>query len=137
MIRSKLNFKWISALFLVVLAGMILRIVNLGYADYQGDEIKAFYLPAPGQSIPEFLFTQRKGPLQFIITGILTLVDPLYENHLLMRFFFSLAGCLALLFFSLLAASLYGKRISIYATLFMVTNGILVGLSGLRNINLT
>ena len=129
MIRSKLNFKWISALFLVVLAGMILRIVNLGYADYQGDEIKAFYLPAPGQSIPEFLFTQRKGPLQFIITGILTLVDPLYENQLLMRFFFSLAGCLALLFFSLLAASLYGKRISIYATLFMVTNGILVGLS--------
>lgn len=129
MILSKFNLKWIFPVFLVILAGMTLRMVNLGYADYQGDEIKAFYLPAPGQSIPDFLFTQRKGPLQFIITGILTLVDPLYENQLLMRFFFSLAAGIALIFFYLLAASLYGKRISIYATLFMATNGILVGLS--------
>ena len=128
-IHRKEFLKWIFSLSLVILAGFILRIVNLGYSDYQGDEIKAFYLPAPGQSIPEFLFTQRKGPLQFIITGILTLVDPLYENQLLMRLFFSLAGGLALIFFSLLAVSLFGKRISIYATLFMATNGILVGLS--------
>jgi hypothetical protein len=75
-IHRKGNLEWIFSLLFVFLAGMILRIVNLGYSDYQGDEIKAFYLPAPGQSIPEFLFTQRKGPLQFIITGILTLVDP-------------------------------------------------------------
>jgi len=123
------NLKWFLVPIVAILAGIILRMVNLGYADYQGDEIKAFYLPEPGHSIAEFLFTQRKGPLQFMITGILTLVDPLYENQFLMRVFFALAGCLALIFFYLLAASLFGKRIGVYSTFFMATNGILVGLS--------
>lgn len=114
---------------LVITAGWSLRFINLGYADYQGDEIKAFYLPAPDQPISDFLFTQRKGPVQFIITGLLTLIDPLYENEFLMRMFFSLAGCLALVFFYLLIASLFGKRISLYASFFMASNGFLVGLS--------
>lgn len=119
----------ILPIFLVISGGWSLRLINLGYADYQGDEIKAFYLPAPDQSIPDFLLTQRKGPLQFIITGILTLIDPLYENEFLIRLFFSLAGCLTLIFFYLLNASLFGKRISLYATFFLATNGFLVGLS--------
>jgi hypothetical protein len=114
---------------LVLSAGWSLRLVNLGYADYQGDEIKAFYLPTPEQSISDFLFTQRKGPIQFIITGLLTLIDPLYENEFLMRILFALAGCLALAFFYLLLASLFGKRISLFASFFMATNGFLVGLS--------
>lgn len=113
---------------LVISAGFSLRLVNLGYADYQGDEIKAFYLPEPGQSIPDFLFTQRKGPVQFIITGFLSRFDTFYENQFLMRIFFALAGCLALVFFYLLVASRFGKHIALYAGFFFATNGFLVGL---------
>ncbi len=126
--RLSALFLKVFPLILVISAGFCLRLVNLGYADYQGDEIKAFYLPEPDQSVSDFLFTQRKGPVQFIITGFLSRFDTFYENQFLMRIFFALAGCLALVFFYLLVASRFGKHIALYASFFFATNGFLVGL---------
>jgi len=123
------NLKWFLVPIVAILAGIILRMVNLGYADYQGDEIKAFYLPEPGHSIAEFLFTQRKGPLQFMITGILTLVDPLYENQFLMRVFLRACRMPGSDIFLFTGSFTFWKRIGVYSTFFMATNGILVGLS--------
>ena len=48
-----------------------LRLVNLGYSDYQGDEIKALFLPTVGQGLMKFIFAQRKGPIQFFITYLI------------------------------------------------------------------
>jgi len=76
-----------------------LRLVNLGYSNYQGDEIKALSLPTPGQNLVDFIFQQRKGPTQFIITYLIKLVNPTFTNEFLARLPFALAGILAVFFF--------------------------------------
>lgn len=116
--------------FLLILAiALFLRIVNLGYSDYQGDEIKALFIPAPGQTQWDFLLDQRKGPVQFIITGLLALFDPHFESQFLMRLPFAVAGFLAVLFFYKLVELHFGKRVAFYASFFFATNGFIVGLS--------
>ena len=65
------------AAFGVVLGiGALLRLWNLGYANFQGDEVKALF-PADGvDDLNAFLFDQRKGPLQFLVTFMIHLIDP-------------------------------------------------------------
>jgi len=60
--RRYLSIKFIKEnihLILVILVAGVLRFVNLGYSDFQGDEIKALYLPDGGS----FLVTSwiKKG----------------------------------------------------------------------------
>ena len=57
-LTDKLTFKHLPLLFLVVVT-LWLRVANLGYSDYQGDEIKALFLPDPGQTATQFLMEQR------------------------------------------------------------------------------
>ena len=52
-----------------------LRFINLGYSDYEGDEIKALYLPEAGQKLSDFLVSQKKGPVQFLITYLIKFID--------------------------------------------------------------
>ncbi len=101
-------FKYLGIIFLIVVT-LWLRFANLGYSDFQGDEIKALYLPTSGQSFTQFLFDQRKGPTQFVITYLLNLVDPLYTNQLLLRLPFAIASALAVLFFYKLVNYHFGK----------------------------
>ncbi len=126
--KSLLNRYYGALTFLIIIAG-VLRLVNLGYSDYQGDEIKALFLPEPGQSIWDFLLTQRKGPLQFVVTWLVRLFDPSYDNYLLIRLPFAIAGIISVYFFYKLVKEHFGNRISLYATLFFLTNGFLVAFS--------
>lgn len=127
-IKKFLN-RYYGALSLLVILGAILRFFNLGYSDYQGDEIKAFLLPEPGQSVWNFLLTQRKGPMQFLITFIFKLIDHGYDNQFLVRLPFALAGVVAIYFFYKFVKEHFGNRISLYATLFFLTNGFLIAFS--------
>ncbi|MCK5429178.1 MAG: hypothetical protein KAI94_06885 [Anaerolineales bacterium] len=76
----KVKAKLLPVVFLVF-ATLWLRLVNLGYSDYQGDEIKALYLPDTGQSLTDYLFLQRKGPTQFITSYLIYLFHPSYTNQ--------------------------------------------------------
>lgn len=105
-----------------------LRIVNLGYADYQGDEIKALWRPAEGQSGIDFLYMQKKGPTEFFVTYLFRYFDPTFSNEFLQRLPFALAGILSIYFFYRLISKLYGKKIALYGTLLFSINGIFVGL---------
>ena len=67
----------------LLISAFYLRFANLGYSDFQGDEIKALLLPDSGQTISDFLLTQRKGPMQFFVTYILGIFDPSYRNQFL------------------------------------------------------
>ena len=58
----KVKAKLLPVVFLVF-ATLWLRLVNLGYSDYQGDEIKALSLPGSDQGLVGFLIEQRKGPV--------------------------------------------------------------------------
>ena len=95
---KKLIEKINLALFGLMVPAVILRLFNLGYSDYQGDEIKALYLPGTGENFFSYLLDQRKGPVQFIITYFLKFINPDYTNQLLMRMPFALAGILSVFF---------------------------------------
>lgn len=107
-----------------------LRLVNIGYSNYQGDEIKAFYLPKGGQNFVSFLLAQRKGPVQFVVNMIThDFVGLSYDNQFLTRLPFGIASALSVYFFYKLIFKHYGKKIALYSTFFFATNGFLVAFS--------
>lgn len=114
---------------IIILISLWLRFYNLGYSDYQGDEIKALFLPSADQSVYEFLLDQRKGPVQFFITYLLKFLNPDYTNELLIRLPFALAGFLAIFFFYKLIEMHFGRKVAFYAAFFASTNGFFIGLS--------
>ncbi|MDX1415707.1 MAG: glycosyltransferase family 39 protein [Candidatus Promineifilaceae bacterium] len=114
---------------LLLISLLWLRLVNLGYSDYQGDEIKALFLPAEGQSLVDFLLSQRKGPTQFIITYLMGILDPSFQNQFLIRLPFAAAFVLASGFFYFFVKNHFGKKIALYATFFFSFNGVFVALS--------
>lgn len=93
------KFKTIIPLIYLIFVTLWLRLSNLGYSNYQGDEIKALYLPQLGENLLDFLLRQRKGPIQFLVTYGMRIFNPSYDNELLMRLPFALAGILAIYFF--------------------------------------
>ncbi len=105
------------------------RLVNLGYSNYQGDEISA--LPASGlaEGLMSFLLGQRKGPVQFLTTLLVEQVNPGFRSEMLTRLPFALAGILAVYFFYKLVAFQFDKKIALYASLLLTTNGLIVGLT--------
>lgn len=113
---------------LIVLSGM-LRLFNLGYSDYQGDEIKALYLPEEGEGFFSFILDQRKGPLQFVITYFIKLVDSDYSDRFLARFFFAAAGVIAVYLLYKLVEAHFGKLAAGLASFFLATNGLFVAFS--------
>lgn len=129
-IKSLFN-KIISHLPIIVvtLTSFSLRFINLGYSDYQGDEIKSFFILEPGQTIAEFLLNQRKGPGQFFITLLVKQINPSYENEFATRFLFALAGSLAVVFFYKFTNDNFNKKVAFYSSMFFATNGFFVALS--------
>ena len=117
------------ALLLIVLLGGALRFVNLNYSDFQGDEIRALYIPIQGESFINFLLRQRKGPFQFLISYLVSLVDPTFTHYFIDRLPFALAGTLSLIFFYLFAKKLFNSRVAFFSGLFLATNGFFVALS--------
>ncbi len=120
-------------LHLVILGviGFLLRFINLGYSNYQGDEIKAFLIPDSGQSTWDFLLTQRKGPVQFVITYFLQVLDPELLHRFIVRLPFALAGFIAIFVFYKLIKTHFGSKVAFYSTFFFTTNGFIVAFSRL------
>ena len=116
-------------LIILVLVSAVLRLVNLGYSDFQGDEIKALYLPESGQTFFSYLMDQRKGPVQFIITFLLKFIDPGYNHQFLLRLPFALAGVLSVIFFFKLVKIHFGEKIAFYSSMFFATNGFFIAFS--------
>jgi len=127
--RSLKERPYLIPLACLILVTVWLRIANLGYSDYQGDEIKALATPLSGESVGEFLLEQRKGPVQFLVTYGIQLVHPSLSNQFLTRLPFALAGILAVYFFYRLVALIYGRKIGLIASFFLSINGLYIGLS--------
>lgn len=105
-----------------------MRLWNLGYSDYQGDEIKALYNPKEVSSV-KFFLNQRKGPVQFAVTAGLKTFSPDYRNRLLLRLPFALAGFGSVVIFYYLARDLFGEKIAFYSSIFFATNGFFIAFS--------
>lgn len=116
-------------LLIIIVLSFVLRFIHLGYSDFQGDEIKALYLPLQDQSFFTYIMDQRKGPVQFIITFLLKFIDPSYNNQFLIRLPFAIAGFLSVYFFFKLIEIHFGKKIAFYSSLFLATNGFFIAFS--------
>jgi 4-amino-4-deoxy-L-arabinose transferase-like glycosyltransferase len=116
-------------IFLVLVVTTVLRLINLGYSNLQGDEIKALFLSPQGQSVTDFLLTQRKGPIQFLITGAIKLITPDYSNEVLLRLPFALAGIASVFVFHKLLSNLFNSRLAFYASILLSVNGLFIAFS--------
>ncbi len=117
------------ALFFVVAVCIFLRLVSLGYSEYQGDETQALYLPKADQTMVQFLLSQKKGPVQYLITAAIKAVSGGYSNTFLTRLPFALAGVLAGMFFYLVVRNITDSTTALFSLAFYATNGMFVAFS--------
>jgi 4-amino-4-deoxy-L-arabinose transferase-like glycosyltransferase len=125
---KKYNF-WFLAFLGVFILSIFLRFYNLSYSDYQGDEIKALYNVRNNKEFYEFLFDQKKGPNQFLVTSILREVSNDYYNYFILRLPFALAGILSVLIFYRVVKNYFQEKVALYATIFFGSSGFLVAFS--------
>src|SRR3990172_6261880 len=92
-------------LVLILLGSAALRFMHLSYSHFQGDEIKALY--PPGSPFPEFLFIQKKGPVQFLVTLLVRSVTGGYSEWMT-RLPFALASLVGVYVLYLLVRDAFG-----------------------------
>ena len=112
-------------LFLLLLCAAFLRLVNLGYSDYQGDETKAFYI-TKGQSFSQFLLSQKRAPGQFIVTMFLRGISNNYSSELVTRLPFALFSIISCYVFFILIKKMVNEKVAFYSLIFFITNGLFV-----------
>ncbi len=114
---------------LLVSAGIGLRFLNLGYSDFQGDEISAICHPSHFSSLIKFLgylLGQQKGPVQYLITCAYGLVDPAFSGELLLRLPFAAANVLSLVCLFFIIRSLFDFNSAIFGTFLVAANGMFI-----------
>ncbi|MFN2127426.1 MAG: ArnT family glycosyltransferase [Anaerolineales bacterium] len=122
-------YKQAALISIIILFAFVLRFVNLGYSNYQREETRAMFLKGKNQSSIEFLLDQRKGPAQFLVSRVVQVINPSYQNQFISRLPFAAASFLSVIFFFLFVKNLYNDLIAFFSTFFFATNGIIVGLS--------
>lgn len=107
----------------------LLRLADLGYSDFQGDEISALCrfsdFKTPLQFLA-YLLSQRKGPVQYLLTCAFSIFDPAFSKEWAIRLPFALANLIALVCFFILVYRLFTPEIAIYASFLFATNGIFI-----------
>ncbi len=119
--------KEIVLLFLLFVITVILRFSQLGYSHYYGDETKALYL-RKDISATDFLFNQRKGPVQFLVAWTMEQLTGGY-NELTTRLPFALAGTISVFVVYLLAKKLYGRKVAFFSAFLFSLNGFFIAFS--------
>jgi len=113
-------------LVLLTLVTISLRFVNLGYSEFQGDEIRTLY--TGGSTFTEFLLTQRKGPIQYLVAYFIRLVSG-GNSEFLTRLPFALVGALSVVFLYLIVKEVFDRRVALVAALLFSVNGFFVAFS--------
>jgi hypothetical protein len=114
---------------LLIGVSLLLRLVNLGYSNLQGDEILSLCRfsdhKTPGQFLA-YLLGQRKGPVQFLVTCAFSLFDPTFSSELALRLPFAIANLMALACFFVLVYRLFTLQIAMYSSFLLAANGIFI-----------
>jgi len=100
----------------------ILRLPQLGFSHFYGDEIKTLYLDKT-VSATNFLLDQRKGPLQFLISWFVEKATGGYSEFWI-RLPYSVLGVATSFIFYLLLMKLFrSKKVAIFTSLLFALNG--------------
>ena len=108
---------------------LLLRIVDLGYSNFLGDEISTLCrfsnFKTPLQFLA-YLLGQRKGPVQYLVTCAFSIFDPTFSSELALRLPFAVANLIALVCFFFLVYRLFTLQVAIYSSFLFATNGIFI-----------
>jgi len=114
---------------LLIGVALLLRLVDLGYSNLQGDEVLILCrfsdYQSPGQFLT-YLLGKQKGPLQYVVTCALSLFDRSFSSELALRLPFAIANVLALVCFFFLVYRLFTLQIAIYSSFLLAANGIFI-----------
>lgn len=115
------------ALILIMsLALLYPRLAKLGYSEYIPDETTVMGPIKDGDLSMDFLLMQRKGPMQFLTAGLVSLTGVSVYNELFYRIPFFVASILGLYFFFKFLNNMEGRFVAVTATLFLGLNGMLI-----------
>ncbi len=117
----------LAGVLLLLGAGLLLRLGNLGYSDFQGDEARATLRAAAGlQGYEDVLFLHKKGPTEILLPAALyTLTGHLTEATA--RLPFALANLAALFAVWLLGKRLFNSLAGWIAAMFFALDGYFIG----------
>ncbi|MFN2200146.1 MAG: ArnT family glycosyltransferase [Caldilineaceae bacterium] len=121
---------WLAVgLALAIIAGGVLRMGNLGYAEFHGDEARAVLRAAAViQGYDDVLFLHKKGPAEILLpTASFALADRVTETTA--RLPFALAGLTALLAVYLLGNRMFGPLAGWAAAMLLALDGYSVAFS--------
>ncbi|KKS15971.1 MAG: Glycosyl transferase family 39 [candidate division WWE3 bacterium GW2011_GWB1_41_6] len=106
---------------------LLLRVPQLGYSHFYGDETKTLYLD---KTVPatKFFLDQRKGPLQFFVAWGVEKVSGSYDEQWI-RLPFALAGVLSVAIFYILIKKLFNWQTALVSSLLLSFNGLFVAFS--------
>jgi 4-amino-4-deoxy-L-arabinose transferase-like glycosyltransferase len=114
---------------LLIGASLLLRLVGLGYSNFQGDEMITLCrfsdYESPGQFLA-YLLGQRKGPVQFLITCAFSIFDPAFSSEFALRLPFAIANLMALACLFILVYRLFSLQIALYSSFLFAVNGIFI-----------
>lgn len=115
---------------LIIIAIMLpLRLINLGYSEYICDESVALtWLKVNKSFYPlNFLLSQHKGPLQYLLGGLIFLFTKDVFNEFIFRLPFALANCASIVVFYLFIKNITkNKWVALTSAFLFGINGLLV-----------
>ena len=116
-------------LILILIIAALLRFINLGYSEFQGDEALAMTFAADAiEGHDEVLFLRGKGPGEILLPLALWRTNGLI-TELLVRLPFAIAGLAALATFYLTSKALFNARVAAYGTALLAASGFMLGFS--------
>ncbi len=118
----------LGAIGLLLFVSLSLRVPQLGYSHFYGDEIKTLYL-RKDISASDFLLNQRKGPLQFLVVWGVEKISGGY-SPLSVRLPFALAGTTSVILFFFFVRSYFNQtNLALISSLFYALSGIYIAFS--------
>ena len=125
----KNNFTEIFLIILLLLISSIIRLDDLGFSHFYGDETKTIFI-RKDQSIFDFLFDQRKVPIQFLGVWVMEKITGGYDEFWL-RFPFAISGILLVMCFYLFLRQVlqFSYLSTFFSSLLLTLNGIQIAFS--------
>ncbi len=137
--RIKISKDVLIIAFLIILS-VPLRFIDLGYSDYIPDERKALITVSENSNLWQFLMSQRKGPVQFLVSYIPYLFTHNFRNELAERIPFALISVAVVVLFYLLVKKITKNTVAAFsAACLLAVNGFIVGFGRIvqyQNLNL-
>jgi len=118
-------------LLLIILAlGAYFRIYNLGYSDFQGDEVSAQNYLFDERGFWEFLLSRTIGPGQYVVSKAMNnMFLHSQRPEMYQRAPFAFAGVITILAIYLATIRLGNKKIALVSTGFVALSGLLIAFS--------